>query len=180
MSAPHEEPIVAPDAPPEESAGGSVDLRTQTRYPFTAAAEVYELRSQTRVAGRCSDLSMGGCYVDTLVPFAIGSVVRIRVEHDTRELVSMAVVTYAHLSLGMGLRFTEMKPEHHAVLRYWIAGLSGEVYLEPAAVTVDSRDERQETESNLRLVLGELITLLVAKKILTEKEGAELLLQVFR
>jgi hypothetical protein len=35
-------------------------------------------------------------------------------------------------------------------------------------------------EPQLRLVLNELITLLVRKKILTEAEGAELLMQAFR
>lgn len=181
MLVPSDEPIVAPDAAPEESPGSaSVEHRAQTRYSFTASAEVCELRSQTRVAGRCSDLSLGGCYVDTLSPFPVGSVVRIRVEHDAREFVSMAAVAYAHVSMGMGLKFTETKPEHRAVLRYWIADLSGEGHPAPAAVTANVQDELQETESNIRLVLSELISLLIAKKILTEQEGAEMLLQVFR
>ncbi len=106
--------------------------------------------------------------------------VRIRVERDTREFVSTAVVAYAHQSMGMGLKFTEIKPEHRAVLRYWIADLSGEGHPEPAAVTAESRDEVQEAESNIRLVLSELITLMVAKKILTEKEGTEISMQVYR
>jgi len=180
MSEQSDEPIVAPGAAAGESTNGGAEHRRQTRYSFTASAEVFELRSQTRVAGRCSDLSLGGCYVDTLSPFPVGSVVRIRVERDTRELVSMAVVAYAHVSMGMGLKFTEIKPEHRAVLRYWIANLSGEEHPEPAAVTPNVQHELQENESNLRLVLSELITLLVGKKILTEKEGAEMLLQVFR
>src|SRR5579863_7034622 len=62
----------------------SPERRAQPRFPFTAAADVYELRSQTRVNGRCSDLSLGGCYVDTLSPFPVGAVVRIRMERDTR------------------------------------------------------------------------------------------------
>src|SRR5271165_4118011 len=97
MSEQSDEPIVAPGAAAGESTNGGAEHRRQTRYSFTASAEVFELRSQTRVAGRCSDLSLGGCYVDTLSPFPVGSVVRIRVERDTRELVSMAVVAYAHV-----------------------------------------------------------------------------------
>jgi len=181
MSVPSDEPIAAANAAPEESASkGSVENRSQMRYSFTASAEVYELRTQTRVVGRCSDLGMGGCYIDTLAPFSVGSVVRIRVENDTREFASMAIVAYAHASMGMGLRFTDMKPAHRQVLRYWIAGLSGEALPEPAAAATDAQNESQEMESNMRLVLSELISLLVSKKILTQSEGAEMLLQVFR
>jgi len=181
MSVPSDEPTVAANAASEESTSqGSAENRSQMRYPFAASAEVCELRTQARVVGRCADLGMGGCYVDTLAPFPVGSVVRIRVEHDTREFVCMAAVAYAHASMGMGLRFTDMKPVHWQVLRYWIAGLSGVALPEPAAGATALPDESQEMESNIRLVLSELITLLVGKKILTQSEGAEMLLQVFR
>lgn len=53
-------PTVLPTLMPEEQAkGGGPERRVQTRFPFTASADVYELRSQTRVNGRCSDLSAG-------------------------------------------------------------------------------------------------------------------------
>jgi hypothetical protein len=123
---------------------------------------------------------LGGCYVDTLSPFPVGSLVRIHVEHDTREFESAATVAYAHLSMGMGLKFTDIMPVHREVLRYWIAGLKGVALPKPVAEATDSNAEAQETESNIRLVLSELIALLTAKKIFTEKEGADMLLLVFR
>lgn len=181
MSVPSDGPIVAPNAAPKESTSkGSIENRAQTRYSFAASAEVCELRTQARVAGRCADLGMGGCYVDTLSPFPVGSVVRVRLEHDTREFVCAATVAYAHASMGMGLKFTDMTLAHRQVLRYWIAGLSGIALPEPAAAATVLQDVSQEMESNIRLVIGELITLLIGKNILTQGEGAEMLLQVFR
>ena len=181
MSERSDTPIVFPaplrEEPPKSE--GS-ENRKQVRFPFTAAAKIYELRSQTRVSGRCSDLGAGGCYIDTLSPFAVGAVVRVRLERDTREIEASAVVAYAHVSMGMGLAFTEIKREHQDVLRSWIADLSGEHSPEPAATAVEPEAEAIDAEANMRSVLNELIYLLVRKKIITENEGTGLLRQMFR
>lgn|SRR5579864_242820 len=181
MSERSDTPIVFTAPLPEEQpkSGGS-ENRAQVRFPFTAAAEIHELRSQTRVSGRCSDLGAGGCYIDTLSPFAVGAVVRIRLERDTREFEAAAVVAYAHVSMGMGLAFTEIKREHQAVLRSWIAELSGEQSPELAASAAEPETGEIDPDANMRLVLNELIYLLVRKKIITENEGTGLLRQMFR
>jgi hypothetical protein len=164
----------------EPPKSGGPENRAQVRYPFTAAAEIFELRSQTRITGRCSDLGAGGCYIDTLSPFAVGAVVRIRMKNDTREFEAAAVVAYTHVSMGMGLAFTEIKREHQAVLRSWIGELSGEPVPEPAASATEPETGAVEGNANMRLVLNELIYLLVRKKIITENEGSALLRQMFR
>ena len=179
MSERSDVPIAFPSPLGEEpTKSGRPENRTQVRFPFTAAAEVYELRSQTSVKGRCSDLSSGGCYVDTLIPFAVGSVVRIRIERNAREFEAAGIVAYAHVQMGMGLAFTEIKPEHQDVLRCWIAELSGEQPPEPPGAM--AAPETSETDANMRLVLNELIYLLIRKNIITEDDGAGLLRQMFR
>ncbi|HXR10477.1 MAG TPA: PilZ domain-containing protein [Candidatus Acidoferrales bacterium] len=181
MSERSDTPIVfAASLREEQPKRGGPENRAQVRFPFTAAAEVYELRSQTRVKGRCSDLSSSGCYVDTLIPFAVGAVVKVRIERDTREFEAAAVVTYAHVQMGMGLAFTEIKREHQDVLRSWIAELSGEQSSEPAVSTAEPETGAIETDANVRLVLNELIYLLVRRKIITEDEATGLLRQMFR
>jgi hypothetical protein len=174
-------PIVIPAPLSEEQAKvGGPERRRQVRFSFTAAAEVFELRSQTRVTGRCSDLGSGGCYVDTLSPFTVGSVVSVRIVCDSRELEAAAIVTYAHASMGMGLAFTEIKREYQNVLRSWIANLGGEQPREPTVSTTGPETGELDANANVRLVLNELITLLIRKKLITENEGAGLLRQMFR
>ncbi len=181
MSERSDTPIVFPAPSPEEPAKSSGhENRAQVRFPFSAAAEVYELRSQTRVTGRCSDLSSGGCYIDTLSPLPVGAVVKIRMERETREFEAGAIVAYAHTSMGMGLAFTEMDGEHQAVLRSWIGELSGEHPPEPVATTPEPEAGASNASSNAQLVLHELIILLVRKKIITESEGAGFLREMFR
>jgi hypothetical protein len=174
-------PIVLPAPSPQDQAkGGGPERRAQARYAFTAAAEVVDLRSQTRVTGRCSDLSSGGCYVDTISPFGVGTAVRVRLVYDSREFDAAAVVTYAHVSMGMGLAFTGIKREHQDTLRSWLAGLSGARPEELAPSKAAGETESVEPDANMQLVLTELITLLIRKKLITEKEGAGLLHQMFR
>jgi hypothetical protein len=174
----------------EQVKGGGPERRVQTRFPFTASADVYELRSQTRLNGRCSDLSVGGCYIDTLSPFPVGAVVRVRLVRDSRAFESAAVITYAHTSMGMGLSFTGMKREDQEVLRSWIADLSGEqppelaVSLEapapPAPPPAGNQTETTDTNASLQPIVYELITLLMRKKLITENEGALLLRRMFQ
>jgi PilZ domain len=173
--------VLPPPSPGELKDRRGPERRKHGRTPITAAAEVYELQSQTRVAGRCSDLSGGGCYVDTLVPFAVGSIVKVHIERKVHGFEAAAVVVYAHVSMGMGLTFTEIKPEHQDVLRSWLAELRGEDSPEHAPSKKESEiNGKEEEDANLLLVLSQLITLLVRKKIILETEGAELLRQIFR
>ncbi|HWF14444.1 MAG TPA: PilZ domain-containing protein [Candidatus Acidoferrales bacterium] len=157
------------------------ERRRVTRYSFIAVAEVFDIRSQTRLEGRCSDLSMGGCYVDTLAPFPIDSALRVTIQHDSREFQAMAVVTYCHPSMGMGIKFTEIEPEFRNVLCYWVVDLCGEPIPKPEPTEAPSSvGQSIDADSNMRLVLNELVTLLVRKKIITEMEGAELLFRALR
>jgi hypothetical protein len=80
----------------------------------------------------------------------------------------------------MGLAFTEIKREHQAVLRSWIAELSGEASPRPAVSTTEPETGAIEANANMRLVLNELITLLVRRKIIAENEGTGLMRQMFR
>lgn len=173
---------IAVPAPLHEDAPekGDPERRAQARFTFTASAAVLELRSQIRVTGRCSDLSPGGCYIDTISPFPVGAVVRIRMERGLREFESGAVVTYALASMGMGIAFTEIKPEHQEVLRSWIGELSGENPPEPAVSSTGPDAESVETNAHMRAALSELVTLLVRKEIISESEGEELVRKILR
>jgi hypothetical protein len=160
----------------------SAERRKAIRYPFTAEAEAVEVRSQTRVAGRASDLGLGGCYIDTISPLAVGTVVRLRMKREQHVFEATATVVYAHVSMGMGLAFTEIKSEYQAVLRTWVAELSGEQVVEPEVEVVDTEPESSEVSTilNLQQVLNELVKVMVRKKILNETEATTLLRQIFR
>jgi hypothetical protein len=151
------------------------ERRIVSRFPFTAAAEVTEVRSQARSIGRSADLSTEGCYVDTMSTFGVGAAVHVRLERGMQEFEADAVVTNTQMSMGMGLAFTNIQPEHQAVLRAWIAGLSGERPFARETAATAPGVSLLEAIGDLRQVLNELIHLMVRKKIIGENEGTGLL-----
>jgi hypothetical protein len=164
----------------QESHEASVpERRMAQRFPFTAAAEVIDLRSKTRLIGRSSDLGLGGCYIDTFTPFAVGDTVQIRLERNRRELEATGIVAYALVSMGMGILFTDIKPEYKDVLKTWIAELSGEKAAIPEAGSPSPDQNMLATVASNRQALNELINLMVRKKFIGEDEGARLLRLMF-
>jgi PilZ domain len=105
--------------------------RAVRRCPFVASVEVTELGSKTRLSARTSEMGAGGCYVDALNPFAIGTEVQLRVTRDQGSFEAKAKVVYCDPSFGMGLEFTEVAPEQRLVLENWLAEIV--IQLKPMA-----------------------------------------------
>jgi hypothetical protein len=94
--------------------------RAVRRCPVVASVEVTEHSSGTRLSGRISELAMGGCYVDSLNPFPVDAVVQVKIVRDQGAFEAEARVAYCDPRFGMGLAFTQMTPEHRAVLEGWL------------------------------------------------------------
>src|SRR3979490_2345989 len=107
------------------------ERRRHTRYPFTVTVEAVESKSQTRIQGRTSDLSRGGCYVDTISSFPAGSAVKIRLTKDARSFESQAQVVYSSVGMGMGVKFTSSASQQLSTLEKWGGELSGKLAPEP-------------------------------------------------
>jgi len=96
--------------------------RNTQRAAIIADIEVTEVVSGTRLSARTSDVSITGCYVDTLNPTAAGTDIRVRLVHAGEELNVLARVVYLSPRLGMGIRFDEsMVTAERAILERWVA-----------------------------------------------------------
>jgi hypothetical protein len=104
----------------------------------------------------------------------------VRIERERREFEALATVSYAHVSMGMGLAFTEIRPEYQAVLRSWIAELSGEQTGGPNAPAAGPESGVLAAIENLHQVLHELVDLLARKKLISENEAAGVLRRLSR
>ena len=62
------------------------ERRRAQRHPFIASAEVEDLAVGSRLPTRISDISAGGCYVDTVNPFPDGTGVRVKIFSGTQHL----------------------------------------------------------------------------------------------
>ncbi|HKV23442.1 MAG TPA: PilZ domain-containing protein [Candidatus Acidoferrum sp.] len=97
-----------------------LNKRREPRYAFIASAEILEERTESRMSTQISDLSRGGCYVDTINPLPDGSAVHIRIYTETHSFEADAAVVYSHPHLGMGMKFREIRPQSAEVLRLWL------------------------------------------------------------
>jgi len=66
--------------------GSMQDKRSDPRIPLIAAVEVTEVATGTRLNSRTSDISRTGCYIDTLNPTPVKTVVRVRLTHAGEDL----------------------------------------------------------------------------------------------
>jgi hypothetical protein len=182
MSDPSDKPTILAPGTMQLGSGTMTESerRLAIRYPFTAATEVIELRSQLRIIGRTADLGPAGCYVDTLAPLPVGAVVRVRMVRDLRTFEAAAAVVYSASSLGMGLAFTKIEPEHQKVLQAWMAELTGDPLPEPEVLDSGREAGPLSAVLNLQHVLNELINLMIRNKIINPDEGAALLRRMFR
>jgi hypothetical protein len=97
------------------------ELRRAPRYSLTAIAEITDLSTGSRIIVQTSDLSLVGCYVDTLNPLPAGTQVRISITHENETFASAGVVVYSRANMGMGIKFLKVQHDYLDVLRNWLS-----------------------------------------------------------
>jgi len=91
-------------APPSER-------RHQTRHQCALGAQV--ARAGSTVQQRCviSDISSGGCYVQTSEPLPVGTSIEVAIKTQEINLKILGSVQIVHRGLGMGVQFKSLKSE---------------------------------------------------------------------
>jgi hypothetical protein len=97
------------------------ERREVPRYLFIANAEETDMDSGTRLAARVSEMSLKGCYLDTLNPFPQGTRIKVRITHENASFTALGRVIYQHPNMGMGIVFTAVEPAQLEVLKKWLA-----------------------------------------------------------
>jgi hypothetical protein len=164
------------------SVASPVERRRNLRFPFSAAVEAIEIKSGTKITGRTSDLGLGGCYVDTLNPFAVGTEATIRILKEKESFEAQGRVIYSQIGMGMGLAFVSAQPNQVRLFQRWLQEISGQPIAAqetPAQVAPDTAPA-QESQTLKNFVLSDLIMTLMQKKVLTDEEGKDLLRKLFR
>src|SRR4029077_781042 len=97
-----------------------VENRGAARYTFAAIAEVIDLDGRGELVSILRDISASGCFVKTTTPFAAGTWVRIRITHSGVDFAAIGNVTANVTATGMGIVFTDIEPNHRAILERWL------------------------------------------------------------
>jgi hypothetical protein len=113
--------------------GGGLSFRERRafpRYTFIADARLTETGSGAQIEVRTSEVSLGGCYVETLNPLPGGTLIRFRLQNKEAVFETRARIVYAHPGIGMGIAFEGIEPDQRRLLENWIAELQ-RFFLEP-------------------------------------------------
>jgi hypothetical protein len=91
------------------------------RFVVNAAAEIAPENSPSAtVSVRATEISLHGCYLETLAPFAELSPVFVKIFYENEYFEAKGTVIYVKPAQGMGLEFRELKPHCRVVLQKWI------------------------------------------------------------
>jgi PilZ domain len=100
------------------------ERRRTPRYIFIASAELYEERTDVRVASRVSELSLNGCYLDMMNPFPTGTLVLLKIFAGEVTFQSKGKVVYATPNVGAGVAFLDVEPKYEYILKQWLEDLA--------------------------------------------------------
>ena len=98
---------------PENERRGSARLKVQV------PVEIYTEGSAAPLRGATSDLSLSGCYIESIFPFPVGTQLELKLQLEGTLLVAATVVT-SDPQVGNGIHFTRMLPEDFEELRTFL------------------------------------------------------------
>ncbi|MGB8010551.1 MAG: PilZ domain-containing protein [Terriglobales bacterium] len=110
----------------ERDASGTRNTRDneRRRYERIKIAVPIEIQGDTigsPIRGATSDLSLGGCYIETVYPFPVGTNLdlQLSLSVDTIVLVAATVAT-CDPQVGNGIRFSRMLSEDQEALKAFL------------------------------------------------------------
>jgi hypothetical protein len=103
--------------------------RSQQRFHCTGGVEMRRNEGAPPVFGNLSDLSLTGCYVETVSTLPVGSEVLFMLRVRESVVRGRAQVKTSHHAVGLGLVFTQLGKDDQAKLEYILSLLSGSLDL---------------------------------------------------
>jgi hypothetical protein len=171
------QPVQQNNASSTRSSGQpSVERRFAIRHAVSATAKVVEANSGANLQARCSDLSVAGCYIDTLNPFPAGSTVHLHLSNEQRTVETDAQVITHHMGMGMGLVFDGLEPEQTLGLVDWLSNKNATPLIVVGHPAIsDPSDSSKDSSSSDRALIIKLLKLLETSGKLTPSEISTLL-----
>jgi len=88
----------------------STERREHQRFKLSVPVEICSESADTPLRGATSDLSLGGCYVESIFPFPIGTHLELKLQLEDTLLILATAVT-CDAQVGNGIRFDKILPE---------------------------------------------------------------------
>jgi hypothetical protein len=94
--------------------------RRWPRHKISFPIELRDERVKTPMRVSATDVSGNGCYVESIMPLPLGTVLRVEFFLDNERVTITAVVRTCDPGVGNGIEFTGMPPEGKAHLQAYL------------------------------------------------------------
>ena len=120
------------------------ERRSDPRVKVKAPVEIFLEGNDVPLRTATSDLSLHGCYIESIFPFPIGTVLELKLQVNGTLLVLGTVVT-SDPQVGNGIKFTKMLPEDIEELRVYLEAAEKEAAGEETAQkeTAEKKDKKE-------------------------------------
>ena len=108
------------------------ERRDQARIKVKVPVELRFEDNETPYRCATSDLSLTGCYIETMFPFPVGTALEIKLQTNNTLLILAKIVT-SDPQVGNGIQFMRMLPEDVEELRIFLDNLQKQAMEKEAA-----------------------------------------------
>ncbi len=103
------------------------ERRLHPRYHCDGVVYMNRPGDTFKSAAKVTDLSLGGCYAETMSPLPVGTELELMLRVNQLEANARGVVRTAHLHMGNGIEFTYTGDEDFSQIERMVKLLSGSV-----------------------------------------------------
>ena len=96
------------------------DRRHDARLKLRVPVEIQTDQSASPIRGATADLSLGGCYIETIFPFPIWTELNLQLSLTESTILIDATVVTSDPQVGNGISFIKMLPEDRESLKAFI------------------------------------------------------------
>ena len=109
----------------ESSALHQAERRRHPRCKVAVQLELHPDGMAAPFRTTASDISPGGCYVETMFALEVGTTLKMKLWLDTMMLSTTGIVTTRHPQVGNGIQFTEIDDEDVRKLEQFLSEQDG-------------------------------------------------------
>jgi c-di-GMP-binding flagellar brake protein YcgR len=108
-----------------------IERRKHPRFKINVPIEIHSEASNAPLHCATSDLSLDGCYIESMYPFPAGTRLELKLEASETLLISARVVT-CDPQFGNGIEFIRMLDEDNVTLQKFLDQVARQQMRHPA------------------------------------------------
>ena len=97
------------------------DRRRFPRFECKASVEARLQSSGSTVRGNLVDISLGGCYIEMMIPLPVSTQLDLVIWLENGKLTTPGVVTSSHAGFGVGVKFIGMGKAERQMLEQYLS-----------------------------------------------------------